>query len=160
MIHTGPSAGGSACHIDGRTARGKTSGPKENGGMRERNRPFVLYIGGLTGYWIKPRGGRGWVQFILWLALLVPLVLWVVDHAAQPHAKSDHAAGFVLFGAGVLAWLVGGLWWMLARAEVVQMVEVRRARQYARREKEREERLKREQQAREGQPGPPAARDG
>lgn len=112
--------------------------------MSSKDRPFVLYVGGMLGWHLVPRGIKGWTQFLIWLALLVPLVMWLADHLAAQHGKGEYMAGLLLFAFGVLAWLIGGLWWMLSRAEIVEMVEVRRQKQYARWEQEREERRRKE----------------
>jgi len=105
--------------------------------MRERDKPFVLYRGGLVSLLIVPRGIRGWGQFALWLGLCVPLFVWLGDHVRNHPDGPDYLAGVMLFVFGVIVWLIGGLWWMLARAEVIEMVEVRRSRQYERWERER-----------------------
>lgn len=108
--------------------------------MSSKDRPFVLYVGGMLGWHLVPRGIRGWTQFIIWLALLAPLVMWLADHLATEQKRGDTLAGVVLFVFGVLAWLICGLWWMLSRAEIVHMVEVRRKKQYERWEQERRQR--------------------
>lgn len=108
--------------------------------MGDRDRPFVLYVGGMLGWHVVPRGIKGWTQFVIWLALLTPLVMWLGEHLAAQHKSGDYMAGLMLFVFGVMAWLIGGLWWMLSRAEVIQMVEVRRTKQYERWERERERR--------------------
>jgi len=47
---------------------------------------------------------------------------------------------------GVIVWLVAGLWWMLARAEVIRVVEIKRQKQYARRKLARERERDRERE--------------
>jgi hypothetical protein len=113
--------------------------------MRQKRKPFVLYKGGVLRYMVVPRGIRGWTQFVLWLAMLAPLVLWFVDHVTDPRKGHEFGASVVLFATGIVAWLIGGLWWMLARAELVYVVEIRRQKQYARWEKERERRRRQQE---------------
>jgi hypothetical protein len=108
--------------------------------MRSKDRPFVLYVGGMLGWHLVPRGMRGWTQLVIWLALLAPLVMWLSTHLAAGQSQGDNIAAVMLFAFGVAAWLVGGLWWMLSHAEIVEMVEVRRKKQYARWERERRHR--------------------
>jgi hypothetical protein len=50
--------------------------------MREQDKPFVLYRRGPWNFTIVPRGASGWAQFGVWMALLVPLVLWFENHEA------------------------------------------------------------------------------
>ncbi len=105
--------------------------------MRDRNKPFVVYRRGWASFSIWPRGIRGWAQFAVWLAMLVPGIAWFAEHVDSRLSGSDYGAGIVVFCMGVVIWLVGGLWWMLARAETVDVVELRRQKQYERRERKR-----------------------
>lgn len=108
--------------------------------MRRRDRPFVLYRGGQVTWRLRPRNFRGWIEFAIWLALLGPIVLWLLDHVETRWQGRDFHTGLVLFAAMVVIWLIGGLWWMLARAELVNVVEVERQREWERRKREREAR--------------------
>ncbi len=109
--------------------------------MRAPVKPFIVYEGGVLPYMIVPRGWKGWGQFTLWLALLTPLLVWLDNLMKTQQGAADFGTGVFLFLMGVTVWLVAGLWWMLARAEVIRMVEIRREKQYARRRlaKEREQ---------------------
>jgi uncharacterized membrane protein len=113
--------------------------------MGRKAKPFVLYLGGLIP-WIVPRGLKGWAQFFVWLALLIPLVLWLDSHVLSVRDNPDFGTGLFLFFVGVAGWLIAGLWWMLAHAEVVFVVEIRRKKQYERRERERARKLERERE--------------
>lgn len=108
--------------------------------MQAKDRPFVLYRGGRWGSWIVPRGPKGWTQFVIWLALLAPLVVWFAEHVLSHRASEDFGAAVILFVAGVALWLMGGYWWMLVRSELVMVVEIERQREYERRARERERR--------------------
>ncbi|MFM7349916.1 MAG: hypothetical protein ACKO01_10575 [Erythrobacter sp.] len=90
--------------------------------------------------YIVPRGFRGWTQFTVWLALIAPLVLWFLDHLLTDRNPSEFWSGVLIFVCAAALWLVGGLWWALARAELVYVVEIRRCKQYERLESERERR--------------------
>ncbi|QDH33031.1 hypothetical protein [Porphyrobacter sp. YT40] len=73
------------------------------------------------------------------MALLAAMVIWFVDHV-QANAKGPtFFEVLALFGVGLLAWVVGGIWWMLARAEVVDMAELTRDRQRQARKRQRKE---------------------
>jgi len=105
--------------------------------MRDRDKPFVMYRHGPLDFIIVPRGFAGWFQFAVWLALLGALVLWFVRHAEDQSANADFGFAVILFGMGLIGWLVGMLWWMLARAEIVEMAEYLRDRQKAERKRRR-----------------------
>ncbi len=107
--------------------------------MRAHEKPFIVYEGGVLPYMIVPRGWKGWAQFTLWLALLTPLLVWLANHIQTTHSGTDFGSGMFLFLIGVIVWLVAGLWWMLARAEVIRVVEIKRKAQYARRKLAREQ---------------------
>lgn len=106
--------------------------------MADKGKPFVLYTGGWLTAMIVPRGAKGWAQFAIWIALLIPLASWLPDHIALTRGRPEFTAGLLLFLAGVVVWLICGLWWMLSRAEVINMVEIRRQRNYDRIQRERE----------------------
>ncbi len=106
--------------------------------MRSRRDPFVLYRGGTIDYLLMPRGIAGWLQFSLWLALLVPLVLWLDTSLGDRANAAYQKDAIFLFCAGLAFWLIGGLWWMLAHCETIDTLEIVRARQYERRRQKRE----------------------
>ena len=107
--------------------------------MRTQGKPFIIYEGGALPFMIVPHGWKGWAQFALWLATLMPLVLWLSSHMRTPQSGSDFGTGVFLFLMGLTVWLVGGLWWAIVRAEVIRMVEIRREKQYARRKLARQQ---------------------
>jgi hypothetical protein len=92
--------------------------------MRDEDKPFVLYRKGPMSFTIVPRGVKGWVQFGVWMALLVPLLLWFTDYAAKHGEGPEFVTGLALYLGGMLVWTVGGTWWMKARAEVVDLQEL------------------------------------
>ena len=92
--------------------------------MRDEDKPFVLYRKGPMNFTIVPRGVRGWTQFGVWMALLVPLLLWFADYAAKHGEGPNFFIGLALYLGGMLIWTVGGIWWMKARAEVVDVNEL------------------------------------
>jgi hypothetical protein len=97
--------------------------------MRGKNKPFVLYWRGPMSFIIVPRGRMGWFQFVAWLALMAAWIAWFVTHAREQEAGPDFGAGLVLFLIGVVIWAGLGLWWMLARAEVIDVVVLTRDKQ-------------------------------
>lgn len=96
--------------------------------MPKRDKPFVIYRGGWFDYLIVPQGMMGWTQFLVWFALLVPLVLWFIDHSSI-HDGANLAYGLVMLAFGIVFWLIGGIWWMSMRANVVDVAVLRRERQ-------------------------------
>ena len=92
--------------------------------MRDEDKPFVMYRRGPLNFTIAPRGVKGWTQFAVWMALLVPLLLWFTDYAAKHGEEPGFYIGFALYLGGMLVWTVGGIWWMKARAEVVDLNEL------------------------------------
>jgi hypothetical protein len=92
--------------------------------MRDEDKPFVMYRRGTLNFTIVPRGVKGWTQSAVWMALLVPLLLWFTDYAAKHSEGADFYIGLALYLGGMLAWTVGGIWWMKARAEVVDLQEL------------------------------------
>ncbi len=113
--------------------------------MRAQDKPFIIFEGGALPFMIVPRGWKGWGQFALWLAAVIPLVLWLSDHMRTPQSGADFGTGVFLFLVGLTIWLVAGLWWAIVRAEVIRMVEIRREKQYARRKLAREQAREQEQ---------------
>jgi hypothetical protein len=110
--------------------------------MPKRDKPFVIYQGGRLSYMIVPQGVMGWMQFAIWLSLLVPLFAWFITHC-RTHEGADLVFGLVLLIFGILFWLVGGIWWMSARARTVDVSVLQRDRQ-RQRQRERLERLRKE----------------
>jgi hypothetical protein len=92
--------------------------------MRDEDKPFVMYRRGTLNFTIVPRGVKGWTQFAVWMALLVPLLLWFAGYAAEHGEEPDFTIGLALYLGGMLVWTVGGIWWMKARAEVVDLQEL------------------------------------
>ena len=106
--------------------------------MRDRVKPFVMYRRGPGNFTIVPRGALGWFQFAVWLALLGALVVWFADHVELNGRGPEFFYGVALFAIGVFVWMVAGLWWMIARAEIVEVAELMRDRQRERRKQRRE----------------------
>jgi hypothetical protein len=92
--------------------------------MRDEDKPFVIYRRGSLNFTIVPRGVKGWTQFAVWMVLLVPLLVWFTQYAETHESGLQFAIGMALFFAGMLVWTLGGIWWMRARAEVVDVEEL------------------------------------
>lgn len=107
--------------------------------MGDKEKPFVMYRRGPANFTIVPRGALGWCQFAVWMALLGALVVWFADHVQMNGEGREFFYGVALFGFGVFVWMVTGLWWMMARAEIVEVAELMRDRQRARRKRRREQ---------------------
>jgi hypothetical protein len=105
--------------------------------MRGKDKPFVMYRRGPASFTIVPRGFVGWSQFAVWLALFAGLVMWFVDHVQRNGRGAEYYDGLVLFAIGVFVWMVTGLWWMMARAETIEVAELIRDRQKEQRKRRR-----------------------
>lgn len=87
--------------------------------MPKRDRPFAVYRRASGMFTIVPRGLFGWTQLIVWLALLAGLAAWFYDHYITHYQSGMLAIGVVLFIFGLIAWTLCFLWWVFARAEVI-----------------------------------------
>jgi hypothetical protein len=92
--------------------------------MREEDKPFVMYRRGLMNFTIVPRGVAGWSQFAVWMALLAVLTTAFAIYSEAHKDSSEMTIALVLYIAAMLIWTLGGIWWMKARAEVVDMQEL------------------------------------
>ena len=115
--------------------------------MRGRDKPFVMYRRSSIHFSVVPRGVKGWAQFAVWIGLLVLHLVSFDAHVDSLGHDESPGAGLFLFCMGVLAWLICGLWWMCAHAEVVDAVVLKRDQQRRRRQEERE----RQRQSERGQ---------
>jgi hypothetical protein len=92
--------------------------------MREKDKPFVMYRRGPGSFSIAPRNGKGWRQMAIWQALLAPILggfIWfMVD---RPQGTSFYI-GLALYLVAMAGWGIGGMLWMRARAEVVDLNEL------------------------------------
>lgn len=100
--------------------------------MRKSVRPFVVYRKGSGSYFFVPRGLNGWLQTAIWAAVPVPVIMWLLDLAAFYGEESEFWGGF-LSVCFVVFWVIAGLWWVGAHADVIDYVEVKRAKQKQRR---------------------------
>ncbi len=105
--------------------------------MPDRGKPFIVYRRSNASFTIVPRGPLGWTQFSAWMALLGLLVFWFVGHVDAKASTPDYASGVALFCMGLLGWAVCGIWWMLARSEVIDVSVLERDRKQAQRRRGR-----------------------
>lgn len=105
--------------------------------MRERVKPFVICWRGAGSFTFRPRGLAGWLQTGTWAVLIMPLVMWFVGHAGPNARSEDFAPALFLLCIGALAWLIAGLWWMFAHAEINDLSVVLRDRQREQRRRQR-----------------------
>jgi hypothetical protein len=71
------------------------------------------------------------------MVLLVPLFVWFIDHVEFSSQSGDILVGVALLGFGLAAWSICGLWWMHARAEIVDVVVEKRDQQLKARRRRR-----------------------
>ncbi len=104
--------------------------------MRDEDKPFILIRHRWGGFNIEPRNARGWRLMLTWIALPLPLLGgFALLVQKQPEGPVFVAAlsGFII---AMAAWAIGGIIWMRARAEVVDVQELLRLK----REQERKRR--------------------
>lgn len=87
--------------------------------MPKRDKPFVVYKRASGLFTIVPRGVKGWTQMIVWLGLLAMLCAWFVDHFTNHQLRPGLGTGVGLFVGGLIAWSLCFIWWVFARAEVI-----------------------------------------
>lgn len=108
--------------------------------MRAREKPFVVCWRGAGSFTFRPRGVQGWLQTGIWVVLVAPFVVWFSDYTGPNVRPEDFGPALFLFCMGLLAWLIAGLWWLFAHAEITDLSVVLRDKQRKRRERERRER--------------------
>lgn len=107
--------------------------------MRRRDKPFIVCRRGSGFFTIRPRGAKGWLQTVIWAALVVPLVVWFSGYTGASEKADDFVPALFLFCMGILAWVIAGLWWVFTRAEVVAYSVILRDKQQARRANQRQD---------------------
>jgi hypothetical protein len=104
--------------------------------MREEDKPFILTRYGWGGFNIEPRNARGWRLMLTWLALPLPLIGGFALFAEKQSESPAFAAVLAVFIFAMALWGIGGVMWMRARAEVVDVQALLRLK----REQERKQR--------------------
>jgi hypothetical protein len=74
------------------------------------------------------------VQFGIWMALLAPPTIAFVRYTEAYRSGPEFVTALVLFLAFTLVWCLGGIWWMKARAEVVDVEAVLKLKREAERQ--------------------------
>lgn len=94
--------------------------------MRDSDKPFVMYRRSRFNFTIMPRGAKGWVQFALWLAALVPPTIGFAVYAETHEGVPEFLIALALYLAATLIWSLAMIAWMKARAEIVDVAELLR----------------------------------
>lgn len=92
--------------------------------VREQDKPFILYRSGKGSIKIVPRGSEGWRQTIIWMAMIVPITGLFIWFASEQPEGSRLYVGLALYLIATMAWGIGGIISMRARAEVVNLEEL------------------------------------
>jgi len=92
--------------------------------MRDEDKPFVVYQSGPWNFKIVPRGRRGWRLFGVGMALQLAMTGLFVWFAVSYPEGPVHFAGLAVYLVALLASMFGGIMWMKARAEVVDVQEL------------------------------------
>jgi hypothetical protein len=94
--------------------------------MRDSDKPFVLIRAGRGGFTIEPRGARGWRLMLTWIAVSLLIGGAFALFASTDPEGSTFVVGLTLFVLALGGWTIGGIIWMRARAEVVDVHELLR----------------------------------
>jgi len=105
--------------------------------MRDSDKPFVMYRRGPWNFTIVPRGTSGWVQFGIWMAMLVPLTIGFAIYAEAHEGQPVFYAALALYLVATLVWSIAMIRWMRARSEVVDVEKLLRLKREAERKKRR-----------------------
>jgi hypothetical protein len=92
--------------------------------MREQDKPFILTRYGWGGFNIEPRNARGWRLMLTWLALPLPLIGGFALFAEKQPESPAFAAVLAGFIIAMSVWAIGGIIWMRARSETVDVEEL------------------------------------
>lgn len=102
--------------------------------MRDSDKPFVLYRRGPMNFTIVPRGVKGWAQSAFWMLMLVPLTIGFAVYAEAHEGTPRVYIALGLYLAATAIWSVAMIWWMKARAEVVDVKAMLAIKQQAERD--------------------------
>ena len=111
--------------------------------LRDKDAGFVVYRRKSGFFTIVPRGLKGWAQLGAWIALLVPPIIWFFRFVRTNPDDRLFYDGLMLLGTVAVVWLVGGIWYMLACSETVDVAELTR-KKFMENRKQRRSRLKQE----------------
>ena len=101
--------------------------------MRDADKPFVMYRRSRYNFNIVPRGGRGWTQLGIWMALfMLPTAVFVI-YAEALEGRPAFWIALVAYLAVTLIWSIAAIRWMKARAEVVDVTALLAAKRQAER---------------------------
>lgn len=104
--------------------------------MREQEKPLIIYRSGWINYRIVPRNAQGWRYLLAWWAMTFPIVGLLIGFASRYPEGPVFYAGLVVFLIAMGVWAVGGISWLRARAEVLDVEELLKLK----REQERKQR--------------------
>lgn len=92
--------------------------------MSEAGKDFIAYRQGRWGLKIVPRNAAGWRATIIWMLMLAPptgLFSWAM---ADEPTGIKLAAILIVYLLTTAIWTVGGLRWMWARSEVIDVEQM------------------------------------
>jgi hypothetical protein len=89
--------------------------------MRDQEKPFILFRRNRFIYNITPRNASGWIQKGVWKALFLAMIAGFAAFDGIRPADSTFGSEDAVFLLAVLAWAIGSIWWMRARAEVIDV---------------------------------------
>jgi hypothetical protein len=93
--------------------------------MRDEDKLFVLYRKSPMNFNVSPRGLKGWIQLGIWIALLVPPTFALARYAHLHEGRPELTVAITLYALYILVWTLGGIAWIRARAEIVDLHTLR-----------------------------------
>lgn len=105
--------------------------------MRDKEKPFILTRGPLGSFNITPRNAQGWRLMLGWIALSLPIMGAFALFSESQHSDRMFAAGLAGFLVAMGVWTIGGIMWMKARAEVVDIEKLLREKREMERKRRR-----------------------
>jgi hypothetical protein len=87
-------------------------------------KPFILVRRNRFIFNITPRNASGWIQMGVWMALLVAMIVGFSRFDEARPTDSSFGGADAAFLVGMLVWTIGGIWWMRARSEVIDVGEL------------------------------------
>jgi hypothetical protein len=92
--------------------------------MRDEDKPFILTRYRWGGFNIEPRNRRGWQLMLIWLALPLPLIGGFALFTQKQSEGPVFAAVLTAFVILMAVWAIGGIIWMRASAEEIDVEDL------------------------------------
>lgn len=91
--------------------------------MPEQHKPLIIYRRGWINYRIVPRNAKGWRYLLAWWATILPIAGLAIGFASRYPDGPALYVGLVMFLIVMGFWAIGGIIWLRARSEVLDVEE-------------------------------------